>query len=171
MIKIEQCTINDNKSDNPDDSEENNITNDNNKTQTDDQQLTKLSENVRYVTVSRQPVQICAKYIYMNSEKSNNSNTIEEYTDETARIIAQVMHYQNELQKNKCTNMTFSQIFNLKQGMKTFGSKGIEAANKEPNQLINRNILSPIHPYQLSTEERKHTLESLIFLTQKRMAP
>ena len=87
----------------------------------------------------------------MNLDKSNNRNNIEESTDKTVPIIAQVIHYQNELQKNKYTNLSFSQIFNSKQGMKTFGSKGIETANKELNQLVNSNVFSPIHPYQLST--------------------
>ena len=99
----------------------------------------------------------------MNLEKNNKNNNVEEYTNETSPIIAQVMKYQNELQQNKCKSISLSQVFNLKQGIMTFGSKGINAVNKELIQLISRNAFSPINPYQLPSEERGCAMESLIF--------
>ena len=45
----EQYTINDNNPNNLDNNEENNITNNNNESHTDDQQVTNIPENIRYI--------------------------------------------------------------------------------------------------------------------------
>ena len=49
-----------------------------------------------------------------------------------------------------------------------FGEPGREAAKAEMRQLHKRTAFTPIHPEEMSAAKRRKTLESLIFLVQKR---
>ena len=62
----------------------------------------------------------------------------------------------------------FIQTYSLKAGLKKFGDKGSEASRKEMKQLHDRKVFKPIMSSELTTQERKRVMESLIFLTEKR---
>ena len=63
---------------------------------------------------------------------------------------------------------SFIQTYSLKAGIKKFGDKGSEAATKEMKQLHHRKVFKPNMSSELTTQERKRAMESLIFLTEKR---
>ena len=62
----------------------------------------------------------------------------------------------------------FIQTYSLKAGLKKFGNKGSEAATKEMKQLHDRKVFKPIMSSELTSQERRRAMESLIFLTEKR---
>lgn len=69
---------------------------------------------------------------------------------------------------------SFSQVvhmcllqLSLKQGLKTFGERGEDAAMKEVRQLHDFKTFRPVHAKALSHQQRVDTLSSLIFLKEK----
>ena len=63
---------------------------------------------------------------------------------------------------------SFIKMFGLKRGIAKFGEPGRKAAKAEMRQLHERTPFTPSHPEEMSAAERHKTLESLIFLAQKR---
>ena len=57
---------------------------------------------------------------------------------------------------------------NLKQGLKVFGDKGVEAVQKEMTQLHERKVMRPKHKRELTPEQRREALGYLMFLKRKR---
>ena len=72
------------------------------------------------------------------------SDNIEEYSANTAQIIAMTMsHYNNILVvMNDKEALNFIQTYSLNQGLKKFGERGKQAKNKEMSQLHNKKILN-----------------------------
>eukprot|EP00804_Cyclotella_cryptica_P030257 CCRYP_017126-RA/>CCRYP_017126-RA protein AED:0.35 eAED:0.30 QI:0/0/0/1/1/1/2/0/455 len=60
------------------------------------------------------------------------------------------------------------QQYGIKKGIKLFGDKGKEAVTKELTQLHDHVTYVPVHSHELTREQKKEALESLIFLTKKR---
>ena len=56
----------------------------------------------------------------------------------------------------------------MKARIKKFGDKGSEAATKEMKQLHDRKVFKPIMSSELTPQERRRAMESLISLTEKR---
>ena len=56
----------------------------------------------------------------------------------------------------------------LKKGLKEFGKEGQEAANKEIQQHHNIETFRPRYAHELSGEERREALSSLMHLKEKR---
>jgi hypothetical protein len=94
----------------------------------------------------------------------------EEYSSESAQILAMTMlHYNTALAgMNDLQACSFLQTYSLKQGIRKFGERGIAAANKEMKQLHDRVVFEPISIDEMTTVERKRSMESLIFLNEKR---
>jgi hypothetical protein len=63
---------------------------------------------------------------------------VEEYSQETAQVIATVMCHWNNVCKryNDMTLASFIQTYSLNKGMKKFGQKGMDAAIKEMKQHL-----------------------------------
>ena len=61
----------------------------------------------------------------------------------------------------------FAQQYILQRGMKKFGQHGADAASKELNQLHRRNCFTPIDMVTLTPEERRKSVDALMFLGQK----
>jgi hypothetical protein len=57
---------------------------------------------------------------------------------------------------------------NMKQGIKTFGKAGINAVQAELKQLHDREVMQPVHANELSHDQKKASLQYLMFLKQKR---
>ena len=103
----------------------------------------------------------------------NVKNQQEDYSIESAQILAHVMcHYNNMGRgKNTMSKKKFYQLvqtYTLKRGIKKFGIKGKQAAYKEIRQLHDRVVFKPVRVEDLTTLERRRAMESLIFLTEKR---
>ena len=58
--------------------------------------------------------------------------------------------------------------YELMKGLRKYGTKGEEAAEKEPTQIHNMDALKPIDANSLSEEEKKRAIASSFFLTEKR---
>jgi hypothetical protein len=102
--------------------------------------------------------------------KFNPVRIEEEYTIEHGRIIAQLMCYINEMKHNPKRQKAFQfiQTYSLVKGLKKFGDRGRQAAYKEMKQLHDRIVFEPINVAELTDQERQRTMESLIFLVEKR---
>jgi hypothetical protein len=109
--------------------------------------------------VSRAPT----KYTLAHLEPKQQQ--VEEYTLDSARIIAEVMCQYNLKYEKK---HQFLQTFSLNKGLKVFGDKGKEAALKEMQQLHDRVVFRPIRIEDMTQLERKRAMESLIFLAEKK---
>ena len=58
--------------------------------------------------------------------------------------------------------------YHLSKGLKVFGQKGIEAVLKELKQLHDWMVIEPQHPEEMSKDEKKASLQYLMFLKKKR---
>jgi hypothetical protein len=56
----------------------------------------------------------------------------------------------------------------LKRGLKRFGEKGAEAVVAELHQVDYREVIQPMLPSKLSSDEKKRALRYLMYLKQKR---
>jgi hypothetical protein len=108
------------------------------------------------------------KYGYQNLQA--NTDQIEEYTQETAMIIAYTMGHYNDTMSGMTDVEAYSflQTYSLNQGLKKFGELGRKAAHKEMKQLHDRVVFKPIHVKDMTVLEKKRAMESLIFLAEKR---
>jgi hypothetical protein len=70
---------------------------------------------------------------------------------------------------NNIQASSFLQTYSLKQGIKKFGKQGIEAIHKEMEQIHDQVVFEPIGIEEMTKLERKRAMESLIFLTEKRV--
>ena len=62
----------------------------------------------------------------------------------------------------------FSQHFHLKKDLELFGEKADVAVQKELNQIYQMDTYEPVHKSDLTFEDRKKALASLMFITEKR---
>jgi hypothetical protein len=94
----------------------------------------------------------------------------EEYTPETARVIAATMCHINA----KFSGLTdeqmhqFIQTYSLKKGLQKFGERAKAATMSEMSQLHDRAVFEPIRVEDMTPVERRRAMESLIFLVEKR---
>ena len=103
----------------------------------------------------------------------NSSNKAQEYSAESAKILAYVMcHYSIIGKGNKSMSKKkfyqLLQTYTLNKGIKKFGIEGKRAAYKEMRQLYDRVVFKPVRVESLTDLERQRAMESLIFLTEKR---
>ena len=86
------------------------------------------------------------------------------------------IEYQYENAQIGAKNMTeinnqfyqFMSTYNLKQGIKRFGKEGYEAAMQELRQLNEREVFKPISIQTMTHQEKRRTMDNLIFLVNKR---
>lgn len=71
-------------------------------------------------------------------------------------------HNHPELESTVMTQHT------MKKGIKLFGEAGVEAVLKEMKQLRDRKVIKPVSGHGLSREQKKASLEYLMFLKKKR---
>ena len=87
----------------------------------------------------------------------------EEYTNNNARVIVYVMCHMT----NKLTQNNQFMHYSLNNGTKCFGEKATGAAFKEMKQLHNRTVFDPVKLAELTDQERRRAMESLIFPSRK----
>jgi hypothetical protein len=56
----------------------------------------------------------------------------------------------------------------MKQGLKIFGERGVEAATKELQQIHDQEVIKPMKANKLTDEQRRKALAHLMFLKEKR---
>ena len=62
----------------------------------------------------------------------------------------------------------FAQHFSLKKGLELFGNKADIAVQEELTQIHKMDTYEPVHKSNLTFEDRKKALVSLMFITEKR---
>ena len=99
-----------------------------------------------------------------------NKDQAKNYDEEEALLFGLVMcHYNNKmLGMNDKEDYIFIQTYRLKQGIENFGDQGKQTERKEIKQLHGRVVFEPIHVNDLTKDEHKKAMKSLIFLTEKR---
>jgi hypothetical protein len=100
----------------------------------------------------------------------SSDDRTEEYSVKNAHIIAMTMsYYMNSMVgMNDEETFSFIQTYSLNKGLKKFGNRGKDAAQKEMKQLHNCVVFEPILIAEMTPWERKRAMECLIFLTKKR---
>jgi len=95
------------------------------------------------------------RYQHLQAKTEN----MEEYIMDNSRVLANTICH---------ANYTFIQTYSLKAGIKKFGEQGGKAALDEMKQIHDRVVFRPIRIENMSETERKHAMESLMFLVQKK---
>ena len=88
------------------------------------------------------------------------------YTPQMAMVIARIMTDMNS--KATIQGASFAQQYIVQRGLKKFGERGEAAATKEMDQLHQRNCFTPIDVATMSNEERRKSVDALMFLGEKR---
>ena len=88
------------------------------------------------------------------------------YTPQMAMVIARIMTDMNS--KATIQGASFAQQYIVQRGLKKFGERGEAAATKEMNQLHRRNCFTPIDVATMTDEERRKSVDALMFLGEKR---
>ena len=88
-----------------------------------------------------------------------------EYTPQLAMVIYHVMSDINN--KTMTKGASFGQQYILHKGLKKFGDRGSKAAAKEMDRLHQR-IFTPIDVAELTPQEKRKSMEALMFLNKKR---
>ncbi len=140
--------------------------------QTEDTPAEEAENNPHYTMrsgrISRPPERLQAYQAQQHLEMTDAP--VEEYTRETAQVIANNMCHWN----NMCQHfddqqlLMFVQTYSLNKGLQKFGEPGRKAAHKEMKQLHDRVVFKPIHIKDMTALEKKRAMESLIFLNEKR---
>jgi hypothetical protein len=105
------------------------------------------------------------KHMILHQTNRNDDRYIE-YNEDIAIVAARTIENLNYEVSQK--GAAFSQQYILKKGLKKFGDNGKKAATEELDQLHKRNCFEPIDVATMTASEKKKTMESLLFLTQKR---
>ena len=111
--------------------------------------------------VSRRPQRLIETH--MLNTCGTNSSPMMLYNSNNDEVI-RYLKPQSELTGMNKVIMT---QFGMKQGIKHFGQKGIDALMVELKQLDVRRVLEPVHAPSLSKEEKRMTLNYLMFLKEK----
>jgi Reverse transcriptase (RNA-dependent DNA polymerase) len=88
---------------------------------------------------------------------------------ETTLVTQVEMSHNHEQVDSWTTVVHYTMIqLSMKAGLKHFGPKGEKAVTKELSQLHLQDTFQPVHPKNLSPEEKKLAVESHLFLKEKR---
>ena len=105
---------------------------------------------------------------YQHLHVQTEDSTIH-YDSVRATVAAMAIHKLNLMQaKATKQGVSLVETYSLKKGLKKFGKRAEQSATKEMKQLHDRVCFRPINPSEMTTDERKKAMESLIFLTEKR---
>ena len=88
------------------------------------------------------------------------------YAQDHAKLIALFMTQIKERVKSR-DGVSFIQQYYLTKGLKIFGDKGRDAAMKELQQLVERNCWEPKLISELTAEEKRKAVDSMMLLAEK----
>jgi hypothetical protein len=137
----------------------------------EDEPSVRRSERIRHAPVSYEPS--FQGKTYETTEREVTYAQVTEsglYSAEEAIVLASIITEFNERFTESTTiqGSAFTTTYSLKKGLERFGDRGKEATLKEMRQLHDRRCFHPINKSTLNATEKKRTLESLIFLVEKR---
>ena len=93
-----------------------------------------------------------------------------EYDQDMGIVLAKIICTLNERHINRNCKFGIQNVVThtLNQAIKKWGNIASDAALKEISQLMERKCFVPIHAHSLTEQERKRTMQSLLFLVEKR---
>jgi len=116
--------------------------------------------------------------IVQSISKKKNDATSLKYNKEQGMVLAimisEIRRRSAKLSKAKRyqdlpkSEKSFVQTYTVLKGIKKFGKKALDASLKEMQQLHERVAFEPISIKNMTPQERKRAMESLIFLVEKR---
>ena len=119
--------------------------------------------------VSKPPAKYKDYQSHLQTQVHPKERTLE-YNVEEARVIATILQYfevqANHIDQNKAKQ--FLQTYSLRSGLRKFGEKGKESTRSEMQQLVDREVFYAIRVDELTMQERKRAMESLLFIVEKR---
>lgn len=133
-------------------------------------------EPVRRSQRSRQPLRRPSEEGYQIAQQVTvDDETIEpiELKEDEMELFVKLMKQTQD--KSAIQDMQFdlrqkvqAMQVSLKRGIKLWGDKAKESAHKEMKQMDNYNVMIPKYKHELTREERRRALATLIFLKEKR---
>jgi hypothetical protein len=121
-----------------------------------------LHINPSYVDFAKEALKVTNELPEADVDGINHTNIGEaqECTKEKVFIEDQVVMHM--------LGVIFAHQYSVKEGIKHFGDRGRESVTKELQQLHDMVTYFPVHAHELTREQRKEALSSLMFLTEKR---
>jgi len=86
---------------------------------------------------------------------------VKEYNIEEARVLVNIMQCMEQ-------KFQFAQRYTINKSTMKFGNRARQAARSELQQLNKRMVFTPIHRKDITKEEMEKSMESLMFVTEKR---
>jgi hypothetical protein len=109
------------------------------------------------------------KFTLHQSHLVSRSATTEEYSQDTALVVAKFMVELNDkVDASGVDDYTFVETYSLRKGLQKFGERGYDAAVGEMRQMHDRTAFKPVHVADMTPQEKQRALDSLIFLTEKK---
>ena len=96
-----------------------------------------------------------------------NGKRIEYNVDEALVLFNIIEHININAEIKVIDEFNHVTNYNLRQGIEKFGKSGVKSARDEMSQLHYRTCFQPMHVHELTPEQRRKVLESLIFITEK----
>ena len=109
--------------------------------------------------------------LYQHLHSKMEKERCDEYSSDTAVILAHIMCQYDESNTRKMSKKKFYQFvqtYTLNKGIKRFGMEAKRSAFKEMKQLHDRIVFKPVRIENLTELEKKRAMESLMFLVEKR---
>jgi len=118
----------------------------------------------------RRPERFRDYQMHLQTQAHPSDRTVEYDEMTERRVIARIFEFFNFLIMNPKSSKAkqFVQTYSLKKGLRKFGKRGESSALKEMKQLDDREVYYPIRIEDLTDQERKRAMESLIFMVEKR---
>ena len=99
-----------------------------------------------------------------NSHKRHPENTMTQEQDTTCTVAGVGVM----IIATQGSEVLETPQMSLKAGLRTFGTDGMKAVEKEMKQLHDRDVMIPVHKKSLTPEQRREALAYLMFLKRKR---
>jgi hypothetical protein len=105
------------------------------------------------------------KHLIFHQKNKNHDHNIE-YDENIAIIAAKTIETITHAVSQRGAG--FAQQYIIQKGLKKFGTRGKQAATDELDQLHKRNCFNPIDVSSMTRPEKNRSMQSLLFLTEKR---
>jgi hypothetical protein len=109
---------------------------------------------------------------YSLRQRPNDEVEVDEERTGEAHAEAEALLFhcimQGQMQQNFPIAETALTQYNMKQGLKRFGARGVAAIEREVRQLLDMDAIEPDDPKTLSRDDRRAAMAYLMFLKEKR---
>ena len=120
-----------------------------------------LHINPSYLEQAKEVLKVTNELLEVDMDGINHTNVAEPQECKKKDVLIEdhvVMHM---------LGVIFAQQYSVKEGIRLFGNRGRESMTKELQQLHDMVTYTPVHAHELTRDQRKEALSSLMFLTEK----